>query len=278
MRLDRDYVWECDYGVRTPLIPVLRDLLIEQDATSLQMVSLLVNNMPYNLEFFIVISYDNPQQGHVNDMFERLSKIGIRYRPDVTYDELLTEMGNRRFNMRTISEGVEVEHIFTSGFFYFAEREELNAQGYVIKPLGNRVPVFLSHSSKDKPQIEDLIPYLNSAGLPVWFDKISIDYGESITEAIERGIDKSGAVIFWITKEFLNSNWCKSERRIFSSRHSGEDNVLIISVISEDIDIKKEVPTFLRDLKAFIRNNNQDVSIVAREIVPVLKKYLDSIN
>ncbi|MNP45063.1 hypothetical protein D3C76_1389590 [compost metagenome] len=54
--------------------------------------------------------------------------------------------------------------------------------------------------------------------------------------------------------------------------------MLIISVISEDIDIKKDVPTFLRDLKAFIRNNNQDVSIVAREIVPVLKKYLDSIN
>ncbi|WP_342576687.1 toll/interleukin-1 receptor domain-containing protein [Paenibacillus sp. FSL M8-0142] len=278
MKLDRDYVWECDYGVRKPLIPVLRELLYEQDASSLQMVSLLVNNIPYYLEFYLVISYDNPQEGHINNMIDKLSGLGLRYRPDITYDELLSELGNRRFDLVTISNGDEVEFKFSSGFFVFAEKEYIQSQGYVIKPLGNKVPVFLSHSSRDKPDIEDLIPYLNGAGLPVWFDKISIDYGESITEAIERGIDKSGAVIFWITKDFLNSNWCKTERRNFLSRHSGDNDVLIISIISDDIDIRTEIPRFLRDLKGLVRNKNQDIYLIAKEIIPVLKKYLEGIS
>ncbi|WP_179090419.1 toll/interleukin-1 receptor domain-containing protein [Paenibacillus sp. FSL R7-0337] len=275
MELNRDYVWECDYGVRRPLIPVLRKLLFEQDASSLQMVSLMVNNIPYYLEFYLIVSYDVPQEGHIKTMIDRLSALGLRYRPDITYDDLFDEIANRRFDLKTISKGDEVESNFNSGIFYFAEKDYLQSQGYVIKPLGNKVPVFLSHSSRDKPEIEDLIPYLNGAGLPVWFDKVSIDYGESITEAIERGIDKSGAVLFWITKEFLNSNWCKTERRNFLSRHSGYNDVLVISIISDDIDIRTEVPTFLRDLKALVRPKNQDISLIAREIIPVLKKYLE---
>lgn len=276
MKLDRDYVWECDYGVRKHLIPIIRNLLREQDATSLQMVSLFVNNIPYYLEFFVVISYDIPQEGHIKNMIGKLSEAGIRYRPDITNDELMEQISVRRFDWRTISGFDEIEHVFQSGFFWFEEKEVLSKQGYSFSPLGTRIPVFLSHAFKDKPDIENLIPFLNAAGLPVWFDKISIDYGESITEAIEKGIDKSGAVIFWVTKEFLNSNWCKTERRNFLNRHSAYDDVLVISIISDDIDIRNELPTFLRDLKGLIRNSNDDVKIIASEIIPILKRYLDN--
>ena len=51
--MDRDYIWEGEYGRRSHLIPVFQQLLREQDASSLQMLSLFVNNNPYNLEFFI---------------------------------------------------------------------------------------------------------------------------------------------------------------------------------------------------------------------------------
>lgn len=56
--MDRDYIWEGEYGRRSHLIPVFQQLLREQDASSLQMLSLFVNNNPYNLEFFIAVSYD----------------------------------------------------------------------------------------------------------------------------------------------------------------------------------------------------------------------------
>ena len=52
------HIWEGEYGRRSHLIPVFQQLLREQDASSLQMLSLFVNNNPYNLEFFIAVSYD----------------------------------------------------------------------------------------------------------------------------------------------------------------------------------------------------------------------------
>ncbi len=53
MRLDKDFVWEGEYGRREHLAPVFRELLKMQKAHSLQMLSLFVNNVPYNLEFFV---------------------------------------------------------------------------------------------------------------------------------------------------------------------------------------------------------------------------------
>lgn len=276
-KLDKDYVWECDYGIRKPIIPVLEKLLEEQNATSLQMVQLFVNNNPYSLEFYIVISYDEPQENHIETMKELMASVGLRYRPDITYDEILTESQYRRFNFFCINNRDEVKGFFNnSGFFIFADKEEFLANGFKINHLGTRMPVFLSHSSKNKKEVEELIPYLNGAGLPVWFDKISIDYGESITEAIEKGIEQAGAVVFWITKEFLESNWCKTERRNFVSRHSADNDLLIISIISDEIDIKSEIPIFLRDIKAFARNRNDDISIIASEILPSLKRYFNN--
>mgnify|MGYP007092557167 CR=1 FL=1 len=35
--MDRDYIWEGEYGRRSHLIPVFQQLLREQDASSLQM-------------------------------------------------------------------------------------------------------------------------------------------------------------------------------------------------------------------------------------------------
>lgn len=63
--MDRDYIWEGEYGRRSHLIPVFQQLLREQDASSLQMLSLFVNNNPYNLEFFIAVSYDRPKEEHL---------------------------------------------------------------------------------------------------------------------------------------------------------------------------------------------------------------------
>ena len=66
--MEREYVWEGTYGDRTSLKIILKKILKEQDASSLQMLAAFVNNNPYNLEFFIVISYEVPQKNHVNNM------------------------------------------------------------------------------------------------------------------------------------------------------------------------------------------------------------------
>ncbi|UCP08569.1 toll/interleukin-1 receptor domain-containing protein [Pseudomonas sp. MM213] len=65
--------------------------------------------------------------------------------------------------------------------------------------------VFDGRRSDDKPVIEDVTPYLTNEGQPVWYDKINIDYGETIVTAIQQGISSSGAVVFFVTPHFLMS-------------------------------------------------------------------------
>lgn len=288
LNLDRDYIWECDYGVRKPLVPILKKLLREQDASSLQMVKIFSNNNPYQLEMFVALSYDNPQENQIKTMLNELGKLGIRYRPDITLRELINEYENKRFNGKTFRNEWDIEDMLNteaddinqgelllkSDLFAFAEKAELERRGYVIKPLGEKLPVFLSHSSKDKEVIEDLIPYLNGSNLPTWYDKINIDYGDSIDKRIEHGIKIAGAVLFSVSRDFLKSDWCKLEMDSFLKRLLRKEEILILSIILEEIP-KEELPSTILKNKYFTLDEDRNLGKITKDIIPVLKRYYD---
>lgn len=222
--MDRDYIWEGEYGRRSHLIPVFQQLLREQDASSLQMLSLFVNNNPYNLEFFIAVSYDRPKE-----------------------DSVPTIMGH---------------------LFFFPEIRVLEEKGYRMTPFGREQMVFLSHSSLDKPEIEEIIPLLNGMDLPVWFDKYSIALGDSITDKVQEGIQQSSIVLFWITEHFLDSRWCKFVMRAFIKKLIEED-VRVISVLDRGIQISR-LPLFLQDIKCLMREE-RTIYQVAQQIASALR-------
>ena len=185
--MDRDYIWEGEYGRRSHLIPVFQQLLREQDASSLQMLSLFVNNNPYNLEFFIAVSYDRPKEEHLDRMFRLLEDAGLRQRKDLTALNIMRAMADRRFNSASLLDEDSVPTIM-GHLFFFPEIRVLEEKGYRMTPFGREQMVFLSHSSLDKPEIEEIIPLLNGMDLPVWFDKYSIALGDSITDKVQEGI------------------------------------------------------------------------------------------
>lgn len=275
--LEREFVWECDFGIRAPLKPIIKRLLKEQNSSQLQMVALFVNNNPYQLEFFIVLSYDNPDERQIEQMKQLFLDTGVKYRPDLSIQEFFSEMGMKRFNSCTLINEDQVD--ITFGNFFFFEEREMIARKISMKPLGQLTPVFLSHSSRDKLEVEEIIPYLNAAGLSVWFDKISIDYGEPIVRAIQNGVENSGAVIFWITKHFLQSNWCDTELELFLFKESSEKNLLIISIFANNITdnereefLKKYY--FLKRFKYLVRDVDSSLLQVAHEVIPSLKKHI----
>ena len=274
-RFDKDFVWECDYGIRKPIIPILKTLLAEQSSDQLQMVTLLINNNIYNLEFFIAYSYDNPEEGQIERMKGLMYGLGLRYCPDLPYEELFGDIAGRRFNALSIPSADMVEDTFNNPKgFLFADKEAI-AANFPMIPLSNKLPVFLSHTSQNKPDIEELIPYLNGRGLPIWYDKLNIDYGKVIIDAIQEGIKNSGAVIFWITKEFLKSNWCKTELNSFLTRLASKGDILIISVVDEDI-CHDDLPLLLQERKYIKKVKNCTVEEVAKEIIPSICKYVKS--
>lgn len=200
--MSRDFVWEGEYGNRLHLLQILKKILDSQDATSLQMMQAFINNNPYTLEFFIVISYSSPKEHHIEEMIKSLKNADLIYRPDITMKELIQEMANKRFISYTFIDGDDLGFFFPL-LFNIVEKNVLVENGFKFSgPLGRQFPVFLSHKSTDKEEIEEFLPFLNGEGLPIWFDKYNIDYGNSIVKVVEQGIKSSGAVIFWITPLF----------------------------------------------------------------------------
>lgn len=85
-------------------------------------------------------------------------------------------MADRRFNSASLLDEDSVPTIM-GHLFFFPEIRVLEEKGYRMTPFGREQMVFLSHSSLDKPEIEEIIPLLNGMDLPVWFDKYSIALG-----------------------------------------------------------------------------------------------------
>ena len=265
--MGRDYIWEGEYGRRSHLIPVFQQLLREQDASSLQMLSLFVNNNPYNLEFFIAVSYDRPKEEHLDRMFRLLEDAGLRQRKDLTALNIMRAMADRRFNSASLLDEDSVPTIM-GHLFFFPEIRVLEEKGYRMTPFGREQMVFLSHSSLDKPEIEEIIPLLNGMDLPVWFDKYSIALGDSITDKVQEGIQQSSIVLFWITEHFLDSRWCKFEMRAFIKKLIEED-VRVISVLDRGIQISR-LPLFLQDIKCLMREE-RTIYQVAQQIASALR-------
>jgi hypothetical protein len=267
----RDFVWECDYGEHGRILEQLKILLGNQNAYELSMCALFVNSNPYNLEFFVVLSYETPQSNQIQDMKELLRPYGARYRPDITMTELMNEAGEKRFNMTTLVQPDSVD--MAEGIFRFKERSEIAAT-ISTRPLGKTLPVFLSHSSFDKPFIEDVIPYLTNKGLPVWYDKVSIDYGKTIVTAIQEGILSSGAVIFFVSSNFLKSSWCEKEMEGFLSRFGAGHDILLLTVVDASV-AHEDLPLFLQ-MKRYVKlTYDASPAELANEIIPSIRKHFN---
>ena len=265
----RDFVWECDYGEHSRILQALKTFLANQNPYELAMCALLVNSNPYNLEFFIVFRYEAPKEGQIQTMKEALRSCGSRYRPDITYDELWGELRERRFNAANVADPFSVD--LAEQLFQFKERSKM-ATVISMRPLGKSLPVFLSHSSYDKPFIEDVIPYLTSKGLPVWYDKVSIDYGQTIVKAIQEGISSSGAVIFFVTASFLQSSWCDKEMEGFLTRFGAGHDILLLTAVDNSVS-HQDLPLFLQ-MKKYIRlPENSSPAELANELIPSICKH-----
>ena len=265
--MERSYVWQAEYGKRGKLVPILEKILDEQDASSLELMGAFVNNNPYNLEFYINVIYDVPKKNHIEAMIELFESAGLILCDDITTSSLIQEMRNRRFNACMFVNRRDLEINFER-LFYFPETKELENRGYCIRPFEKEKQIFISHSSKDKTEVERILPYLNAQNLPVWFDKYNISVGDMITESVQQGIEESNMVIFWVTENFLNSKWCKIEMSAYIKRLI-EEEIRMIIVLDDAVDIER-LPLFVRDIK-HIRKEGRDTITVAEEIAKCLR-------
>lgn len=224
------------------------------------------------MQFFIVLGYEEPKTEQIEEMKELMLCAGAKVRLDITFQELIQKTLEKQFNQAILSNKNQLIN-FLNELFLFKEKPE-EEKDRPSTPLGNRHPIFISHSSYDKPFVEGLLPYFTKYNMPVWFDKINIDYGDSIIKEVQKGIKKSSAVLFFVSKNFLKSAWCNEEMESFLNIHCSGKNIKIITIVFSDIE-HNNLPVFLKNKKYLKLQYNQVNEDIINELLPTLKKHLN---
>jgi hypothetical protein len=103
--------------------------------------------------------------------------------------------------------------------------------------------VFLSHGSRDKPQVEKIGEWLQAHGLRVWLDKWVLRPGFPWQEGLEEGVRASRAVAVFVGTGGLGA-WQEPEMRAFVAR-SRREKVPVIPVLLPECPDSPQLTLFL---------------------------------
>ncbi len=91
--------------------------------------------------------------------------------------------------------------------------------------------VFICHASEDKDNfVRPLAEALQSEHIEVWYDEFSLSVGDSLREAIDRGLLSSRFGIVVFSPNFFQKSWANHELNGLVSRHISEGRSLILPV------------------------------------------------
>lgn len=104
--------------------------------------------------------------------------------------------------------------------------------------------VFLSHASADKSDVRELAERLRADGLSVWFDEWVIIPGDSISLAIEQGLECSRTLVLVMSRSAFNSEWVTLERHTAHFRDPTNRQRRFIPLRLDDCDIPIAIKNF----------------------------------
>jgi tetratricopeptide (TPR) repeat protein len=124
---------------------------------------------------------------------------------------------------------------------------------------------FLCHSSTDKEYVRTIARRLTRAR--VVFDEMHFLPGEDFRAAIGRGLDASSLFVFIVSRDSLDSVWCKHEIDEAERRRSKQALASALVIIIDSAISYGELPSWLRDGKAIIQTRPV---LAAREVQAAL--------
>jgi CheY-like chemotaxis protein len=105
------------------------------------------------------------------------------------------------------------------------------------------ISVFLSHSSRDKDFVRRLAVDLQRSGFEVWFDEWEILVGDSISQRISAGLDKSAFVVVALSSHSVASGWVEKEWHSKVGTEARAREVAILPILLEHC----RIPSLLAD-------------------------------
>lgn len=105
------------------------------------------------------------------------------------------------------------------------------------------MPIFISYSQKDRDFVESLASNLVAAKHHVWIDRWELSLGDSLTAKIEGALTKADAILVVLSKNSVESDWCRRELTAGLVRELEEKKVVVMPCVIDDC----KIPLFLRD-------------------------------
>lgn len=91
-----------------------------------------------------------------------------------------------------------------------------------------RWDVFISHASEDKEEIaRPLADALTAKGLRVWYDDFSLKVGDSLRQAIDKGLAHSKFGIVILSRHFFEKHWPQQELNGLATREVNGQKVIL---------------------------------------------------
>lgn len=117
---------------------------------------------------------------------------------------------------------------------------------------------FVSHSSKDRSFVDQLVTALRQANVRVWYAPDELKPGRKIQEDIAEAIESFDRLIVVLSKESLESPWVQSEIRRARRREIAEDTRVLFPISLMPFDE-------LRSWELFDVDLGHDLAIEIRE-------------
>jgi hypothetical protein len=91
--------------------------------------------------------------------------------------------------------------------------------------------VFICHASEDKDDIvRPLAAALRGYHLDVWYDEFALTIGDSLREAIDRGLAESRFGVVVLSRHFFRKRWTQRELNGLAAREIAEDRRIVLPI------------------------------------------------
>jgi hypothetical protein len=129
--------------------------------------------------------------------------------------------------------------------------------------------VFISHASEDKEDfVRPLAKELQNRGYRVWYDEISLSWGDNLSSSIDKGISQSKFGIIVLSQNFFKKKWTERELNGFVSKEVNDEKVIL--PIWHQVS-KKEVLAFSPTLAGKIAiDSSQGIDYIVNKFVDIM--------
>lgn len=122
--------------------------------------------------------------------------------------------------------------------------------------------IFIAHGSSDRDWARKFATALREAGVTIWFDEFNIQFGESISDAVQAGLKQSDIVILLVDEGSLGK-----PNFFFEMGAALGLNKRIVPIVSENLEQAK-LPLSIQRKKYLVRKSPVET---AKELVAGLE-------